>query len=229
MRRKFALTISLTLVFLAMLNVKVEVRCVKAGENFEAGDWIKYEVTITPTIQGEIIPVWVRFEFLGFEGNNATVEATMHLSDGMKTIETMTVDILSGSGSGLIIPSNSKTGDSIYISNLGNITIEDETTLNCTGVERTAVRAISSNSTHYFACYWDKQTGIMLEEHNTIDDTTTIYRVEDTNIWQTLSLENSPDATVLYVIITVMVLIVALTFLKMRKKKPRRRTKRKIS
>lgn len=227
MSRKLALAISLALVFLAVSGVEIEVQSVEAAETFEAGDWIKYEVTITPTLQGEINPTWVRFEFLSVEGTNATVEATMHLSDGTEKIETMTADIVSGSDTELIIPSNSKTGDSIYISNQGNITIEDETTLTCTGVERTAVHATSSNSTHYFACYWDKQTGIMLEERNTIDDTTTIYRVKDTNMWQTKSSERPLDPTVLYAIITVVAIVVALILLRMRNKKPRRRTHRK--
>jgi hypothetical protein len=227
MNRKLALAISLTLVFLAMLGVEIEIQSVEAAETFEAGDWIKYEVTITPTLQGEITPTWVRFEFLSVEGTNATVEATMHLSDGTEKIETMTADTVSGSDTELIIPSNSKTGDSIYISNQGNITIEDVTTLTYTGVERTAVHASSSNSTHDFACYWDKQTGIMLEERNTIDDTTTIYRVNDTNMWQTQSRERPPYPTILYVIILVAAIVVALIFLRTRKKKPRRRTHRK--
>ena len=222
MSRKLALAISLTLVFLAMLDVEIEVQSVEAAETFEAGEWIKYEVTITPTIQGEITPIWVRFEFLSVEETNATVEAKMLLSDGVEETETMTVDTVSGSDTGLIIPSDSKTGDSIYISNQGKITIEGEATLTCTGVERTAVHASSSNSTHYFAGYWDKQTGIMLEELNTIDDTTTVYRVIDTNMWQTRSLENPPDATVLYIITIVAATIVALTLLGTRKKKPRR-------
>jgi hypothetical protein len=219
MSRKLALAISLTLVFLAVSGVETEVQSVKAGETFEAGDWIKYEVKITPT--------WVRFEFLSVEGTNATVEATMRLSDGTEKIETMTVDTVSGSDTGLIIPSNSKTGDSIYISNQGNLTIEDETTLTRTGVKRTAVHASSSNSTHDFACYWDKQTGIMLEERNTINDMTTIYRVNDTNMWQTQSPERPADLTVLYVIIIVVAIVVALIFLRTRKKKPQRRTHRK--
>lgn len=226
MSRKLALAISLTLVFLAVSGVETEVQSVEAAETFEAGDWIKYEVTITPTLHGEITPTWVRFEFLSVEGTNATVEATMHLSDETEKIETMTADTVSGSDTGLIIPSNSKTGDSIYISNQGNLTIEDETTLTCTGVERTAVHASSSNSTHDFACYWDKQTGIMLEERNTINDTTTIYRVNDTNMWQTQSRERPPDPTVLYVIIIVAAIVVTLIFLRTRKK-PRRRTHRK--
>jgi hypothetical protein len=227
MSGKFALAISLALVFLAILGVEIEVQSVEAAETFEAGDWIKYEVTITPTIEGEINPTWVKFEFLSIEGTNATVEATMRLSDGTEKIETMTADTVSGSDTGLFIPSNSKTGDSIYISNQGNLTIEDETTLTCTGVERTAVHATSSNSTHDFSCYWDKQTGIMLEESSTIEDITTIYSVEDTNMWQTQSSEHPPDQTVLYAIIIVAAIAVALIFLRTRKKKPQRRTHKK--
>lgn len=227
MSRKCVLAISLALVFLAILGVAIKVQRIEAAATFEAGDWIKYEVTITPTIQGEINPTWMKFEFTSIKGTNATLEATMHLSDGTKKIETMTADTVTGSDTGLFIPSNSKTGDSIYISNQGNIKIENETKLNYTGVERTVVHASSSNSTHDFSCYWDKQTGIMLEQYNTIEDITTIYSVEDTNMWQTQLSEHSFDLTVLTAILVVVAVVVALIFLRTRKKKPRRRTYRK--
>ena len=227
MSRKLALTISLILVLLAMLGVDIKARSVEANGTIKAGDWIKYEVTITPTLHGEITPTWVKFEFLSIEGTNATVKATMRLSDGTEKIEMMTVDIVSGSDTGLIIPSDSKTGDSIYISDHGNITIDGESTLTYTGVNRTTVYVSFSYSGNYFACYWDKQTGIMLEQRNTINDSTTIYKAKDTNMWQTSSDERSPDQTVFYVMIIVVAIVVAVIFLRTRKKKPRRQVRRK--
>jgi len=225
MSRKLALAISLALVLLGILGVEVEARNVETSGTIKAGDWIKYEVTISPTLHGEITPTWVKFEFLSVEGTNATVRATMRLSDGTENIEMTTVDIVSGSGTGLIIPSNSKTGDHIYISGQGNITIDGETTVTYTGVNRTAVYASVSNSGNYFACYWDKQTGIMLEQRNTINDSTTIYKVNDTNMWQTQSRERPPDPTVFYVMIIIVAIVVVVIFLRTRKKKPRRRAR----
>lgn len=223
MARKLVLAMSLAIVLLGMCaRVEVEARSAEAGGTIKAGDWIKYEVTITPTLHGEITPTWVKFEFLSVEGTNASVQATMRLSDGTEKIEMMTIDIMSGSGTGLIIPSNSKTGDSIYISDQGNITLDGETILTHTGVDRPAVYASFSNSGNYFNCYWDKETGIMLEQRNTIIDSTTIYVAKDTNMWQTQSNERSPDPTVFYVMIIAVAIVVAVIFFRTRKK-PRRR------
>jgi len=223
MTRKFVLAMSWTLVLLGMwARVEVEARSAEAGGTIKAGDWIKYEVTITPTVNGEITPTWVKFEFLSVEGTNASVQATMRLSDGTEKIEMMTIDIMSGSGTGLIIPSNSKTGDSIYISDQGNMTLDGETILTHTGVDRPAVYASFSNSGNYFNCYWDKETGIMLEQRNTIIDSTTIYVAKDTNMWQTQSSERSPYPTVFYVMIIAVAIVVAVIFFRTRKK-PRRR------
>jgi len=223
MTGKLVLAMSLTLVLLGMCaRVEVEARSAEAGGTIKAGDWIKYEVTITPTLHGEITPTWVKFEFLSVEGTNASVQATMRLSDGTEKIEMMTIDIMSGSGTGLIIPSNSKTGDSIYISDQGNITLDGETILTHTGVDRPAVYASFSNSGNYFNCYWDKETGIMLEQRSTIIDSTTIYVAKDTNMWQTQSNERSPDPTVFYVMIIAVAIVVAVIFFRTRKK-PRRR------
>lgn len=223
MARKLVLAMSLAIVLLGMCaRVEVEARSTEAGGTIKVGDWIKYEVTITPTLHGEITPTWVKFEFLSVEGTNASVQATMRLSDGTEKIEMMVIDIMSGSGTGLIIPSNSKTGDSIYISDQGNITLDGETILTHTGVDRPAVYASFSNSGNYFNGYWDKETGIMLEQRNTIIDSTTIYVAKDTNMWQTQSNERSPDPTVFYVMIIAVAIVVAVIFFRTRKK-PRRR------
>jgi len=224
MTRKLVLAMSLTLVLLGMCaRVEVEARSAEAGGTIKAGDWIKYEVTITPTLPGEITPKWVKFEFLSVEGTNATVQVTTRLSDGTEKIEMMTVDIMSGSGTGLIIHSNSKTGDSIYISSQGNITLDGETILTHTGVDRPAVYASFSNSGNYFSCYWDKETGIMLEQRNTIIDSTTICVAKDTNMWQNPSNQRPLDPTVFYVMIIVATIVVTVIFFRTRKKKPRRR------
>lgn len=228
MIRRLVLVMGLTLVLIGMLGVAVKVQRVEASGTIKAGDWIKYEVIITGRLPGEIIPTWVKLDFLSVEETNATVRATMHLSDGTENINTTTVDIASGTDTGFIIPSNSKTGDSIYISGYENITIDGETTLTYTGVNRTVVYASFSDSGDHFAYYWDKQTGIMLEQRKTSNGTTTIFRVKETNMWQTQPSELLLDPTVFYVMIIVVAIVVAVMFLRTRKKKkPRRRTRRK--
>ena len=227
MVRRLGLAMALTLVLIGMLGVAVKVQRVEASGTIKAGDWIKYEVTITGELPGETIPTWVKLEFLSVEETNATMRATMHLSDGTKIINTTTVDIVSGTDTGFIIPSNSKTGDSIPISGHANITINGETTLAYTGVNRTVVYASFSDSGDYFAYYWDKQTGIMLEQRKASNGTTTIFKVKDTNMWHTQPSELFLDPTVFYVMIIVVAIVVAVMFLWTRKKKPRRRARKK--
>jgi hypothetical protein len=228
MNRKLVWAIISVLVLMSMLDIVAKVHRVEASGTIKAGDWITYEVTITDKLPGEIVPTWVKLEFLSVEVTNATVRATMHLSDGTERINTTTVDVVSGADTGFVIPSNSKTGDSVYISEHGNITIDGETTSTYTGVYRTVVYASFSDSGNYFAYYWDKQIGILLEQRNTTSDSTTIYKVKDTNMWQT-QLPNPPlDPTVYYImIIAALAIVVAVAFLRTRKKKPRRRRARR--
>lgn len=227
MRRKLALAMTLMIVLIGMLGVAFKVQKVEASGTIKAGDWIKYEGTTTGTLPGEIVPTWVKLEFLSVEGTNATVRTMIHLSDGTEKTDTTTVDLVSGADTGFIIPANSKTGDSIYISGRGNITIDGETTLTYTGTNRTVVYASFLDSGAYFTYYWDKQTGIILEQRKTSNGTTTISKVKSTNMWQTQP-ELLLDPTVIYVMIIVVAIVVAVTFLRARKKKkPRRRTRRK--
>lgn len=171
---------------------------------------------------------------MNIEGTNATLKATMHLSSGEEREYNGIIDIISGSDTGLIIPSNSTIGDSVHISGYDKMTIESEATLTYTGVNRTAVKASFSNSTDNYAGLWDKQTGIRLEEQvakydtstGTPTTTTTIFKISDTSIWQTQLNEYNPYQNVFYLALILMVIVILVTFLWTRKKKTRRIRKR---
>ncbi len=235
MSRILALATSLMLVLIGMLCLHVQAQIGKASATIKAGDWVKYEVTITPILEGEDFPTWVKFEFISIEGTNATLKATMHLSSGHEQEYNGTIDILSGSETGLIISSNSTIGDPVYISGYESITIESEATLTYTGVNRTVVKGSFSNSTDYYAGFWDKQTGVRLEDQVTKYDTstgtsvttTTVYKISDTNIWQTRLNEYNPYQNVLYLVLILVVVTVPVTFLWTRKKKTRRRIRKR--
>jgi hypothetical protein len=237
MNRTLALSVSLTLILCGLLGLQFEAQIVEADDTIKVGDWIKYDVTTSPILEGEDVPTWVKFEFINIEGTNATVKATIHLSSGQEMQYNGNIDVVSGSETGLIIPSNSTIGDSVYIAGYENITIDGEATLAYTGVNRTVVKATFSNSTDNYAGVWDKQTGIRLEDQVTKYDSsttvpitmTTIFKISNTNIWQTGLNENEayPYQNIFYLAIILVVVAITLMFLRTRKKKPRRRIQKR--
>jgi hypothetical protein len=234
MSRILALTTSLILILIGIFSSPSQTQIGEASGTIKAGDWIKYDVTTTPIFEGEVFMTGMKFEFTNIEGTNATLEATAHLSSGEEREYTGTIDIISGSDTGLIIPVNSTIGDSVHISGYEKITIQSEEALTYTGVTRTAVKAGFSNSTDHYTGSWDKQTGIKLEEQISRYDTstskpmtvTTTFKISDTNIWQTRLDTNNPYQNVFYLALILALIAIPITFLWTRKKKTRRIRKR---
>jgi hypothetical protein len=223
MSKQILVTIYLALVFFGMLCQSTNVKVIEANSIIEAGDFIKYEVTITPIFEGVVTPTGVNFEFINIEGTNATISSTIHLSDGDEWDSTTTFDIVSGSSTGFIIPSNPKIGDSIPIDGYGNLSIEGETTSIHTGVNRTTVFARYSNSTDSIIYFWDKPTGIMLEQNSTKFESTMFWKIIDTNIWQTQLNDSSPYQNIIYIVIVLVAILSLALYLRIRKKRPKRR------
>jgi hypothetical protein len=174
-------------------------------------------------LKEKLPPTGFNFEFITIDGTNATISSTIHFSDGGEWDSTTTFDIVSGSSTGFIIPSNSKTGDSIPIDGYGNISIEGETTSIYTGVNRTTVFARYSNSTDSLLYFWDKPTGIMLEQNSTKFESTMFWKIIDTKIWQTQQNDYSPYQNIIYIVIMLVVILSLIIYLRIRKKRPRRR------
>ena len=205
----------------------------------ETGDWIEFEYTVAG-VSGISLPTWMRVEFLSVEETNATVKVTIHMSDGTEHEGTVTVEIVTdeteqdermivkivpgGGGplSGLIIPANCKTGDSVHVSEYDSITIDGETTKSYAGARRTVIYASFSESGTELTYYWDKQTGIMVGSAIGLGDITVIAKATETNMWQAQPLGLPIDPTVFYGLIVVAIAIAAtaVTFLIRRKQKP---------
>jgi hypothetical protein len=47
---------SITLILLSSFSINPQIQIVEASGDFNIGDWIQYEVTITPILTGEITP-----------------------------------------------------------------------------------------------------------------------------------------------------------------------------
>jgi parallel beta-helix repeat protein len=189
--RKTVSIILLSLLAISALALAYKVQPAKASGTVgvEAGDWIKYTYTISGWPSGTPYPEWLKVEFLSVEGTNATIRVTMRMSDGTEQSDTMTVDVAAGGGtfqglSGFVIPANCTTGDSIYMTGYGNVTIAGETTRTYAGATRTVVYASFSQYGTQLTYYWDKQTGVMVEASVTSGDMTGTAKATETNMWQ---------------------------------------------
>jgi len=190
----------------------------------KAGDWIKCDYTITGWPAGTPYPKWLKVEFLSVQGTNATVRVTMHMSDGTEQNATVPVDVVAGGEafglSGFVIPANLTTGDIVYMSGYGNVTIAGETTGTYAGASRTVVYASFSQYWTQLTYYWDKRTGVMVEASTTSGTMTGTGKVTETNMWQPQPSGLPIDPTVLYaLIIAVVVIVLAAMFLMKRRKK----------
>jgi hypothetical protein len=150
----------------------------------KAGDWTKAKYT---TIGWpEPYPEWMKVEFLSVEGTSADVQVTMHISDGTEQSTTVPVDLAEGGGeafglTGFVIPTNLTTGDSVYMSGFGNVTIAGETTIYA-GARRTVVYTYISE--YGLTYYWDKQTGVMVEAFGRSSGVSLKATVTETNMWE---------------------------------------------
>ena len=204
----------------------------KAG--VKAGDWIKYDYTVTGWPAGQPYPLWLKVEFLSVEETNATTQVTMHMSDGTEQNATVPVDVVAGGQalglSGFIIPANWTTGYSINIGGAGftfSVTIAGETTRTYAGASRTVIYASFSQYGTQLTYYWDKQTGVMVEASTTSGTMTGTGKATETNIWQAAPFGLPIEPIYLYILAALVIIIVvgAAAFIIRRKKKPPEETK----
>jgi alpha-tubulin suppressor-like RCC1 family protein len=157
------------------------------GAGIKAGDWIKIKYT---TIGWpEPYPDWMKLEFLSVEGTSANARVTLHMSDETEQSDTVPVDVAAGGGeapglSGFVIPANLTTGDSVYMTGYGNVTIAGETTRTYAGARRTVVYTSLSQDGVQLTYYWDKLTGVMVEGSTTYAGTTATAKATETNMWE---------------------------------------------
>jgi hypothetical protein len=193
----------------------------------KAGDWIKLEYTIAGWPAGQPYPEWLKLEFLSVEGTRINTRATLHLSDGTEQNNTVPVDIVAGGGeafglSGAVISTNLTTGDSIYMSGFGNVTIEGETTRTYAGTRRAVIYTSISQSIPFqgevqFTYYWDRLTGVMVESSTIYADMTASAKATETNMWEATTV-GMPWW--IWIIVAVVVVAVAFAVYRLKKRKP---------
>jgi len=201
---------------------------IKPKVGVKAGDWIIINYTISGASSNSPMPQWLKMEFLGAERTSATTHVTLHMSDGTEQSETLTVDVVTGGQalglSGFLIPANCATGDCIYLTGYGNVTLEGETTRTYAGAARTVVYASFSQLGTQFTYHWDKQTGVMVEVYTTSQNMTGTGKATETNMWMTIP-ESVEDGIPFWmqwwfyalVAATIIVLAVGIYFVRKRK------------
>lgn len=174
---------------LILLSTVLAVSSLSAAQvGVKAGDFIRYEIdfVLSGAPAGVPVPTEALMEILSVEGTDASIRTTAQLSDGTEQNVTATLNIVSGQGSlalpGLVIPADLTTGDSVSVSGFGSATIEGETTRDYAGASRTVVHTSFSQFGTNTMYYWDKQTGVMVEQSVTGTVTGTVKAVE-TNMW----------------------------------------------
>jgi len=199
-----------------------------AAIGVKAGDWIKYDYTVTGWPAGTPYAEWLKIEFLSVEGTTATVRVTMRMSNGTELSDTMPVDLAAGGGVfgglyGFVIPVNSKVGDPIDLGGYGytiaTITIDGEKTRSYAGASRTVVYSSFSLYGSELTYYWDKETGVMVEASTTGYGITGTAKATETNMWEAGPLSGQGLWILVIVIIIVVVVVGGSAVLLLRRRK----------
>jgi hypothetical protein len=187
----------------------------------KAGEWIKFEYKASGVPTGQSYPEWLKLDVLSVEGTRAVIRVTMPMPDGTEQSGNATVDLAAGSGedsglSGFVIPASLTTGDSVYITGYGNMSIEGETARSYVGASRTVVyTSLSQNETH-LTYYWDKSTGIMVEASVTSGNVTITAKAIETNMWEATTTRLP---WWVWVIVAVAIVAVAFAVYRLRKRR----------
>lgn len=172
---------------LAMVLVSLSVLIAGVlGANYtvgiKVGDWVKYSATLAGAVPDTytINYTWIEFEFVNVTGTSITYRITWHMQNGTEANATSTSDLASATSS--LIPANSKVGDTVYWGASSTV-ITDETTRSYAGATRAVLSASVSQYGANMTYYFDKQTGVVLEEYLVYSDYTSRLVVTETNIW----------------------------------------------
>jgi hypothetical protein len=158
------------------------------------GDWIRYDSINIGEIPFSSGTAWSKVEFLNVSEPIATIRVTMNRTDGTKQTRTTKINVASDSQSssgfsGFVIPTDLNVGDYFHVGGWGNVTVTGETEKTYAGTRRTVVYAPYSESREAddpeieTISYWDKHTGIFLEETVTAAKYTMSFKATQTNMW----------------------------------------------
>ncbi len=179
-----------------------------ASVGVKPGDWVKYQGSISGLPAGESYGLdyiddieWMKAEVHSVSGNTVTLTMTMHSKNGSESVQTISGDVLSGSGdlTFLIMPAGLEKGDvlpsSMFDLGQAGMTVNAVESRSYLGASRSVSAVTMSVSESYadvdFHAYWDKATGFLMELEMSMsmaiqgfsqDMNVSIHAVE-TNMW----------------------------------------------
>lgn len=185
------------LVFILLATVSTAL-CSSVG--VKNGDWIEYDFQQTsPTDLTE------RIEFTGISGTMLTLNIT-DINPGTDTTpssvvsnQIVNIDLSTTQDRGLtpsglvstraiIIPNDTRVGDSVYLGDFGNETILGEAIGNYAGVDRTVLYAnftfqMGDMLPSQYTLNWDKQSGVLVEATRSYGPLIWSLSTVDTSMW----------------------------------------------
>jgi len=228
------LTLLLMLCFASTTSVFVRADSAK----IKNGDWIKYSDVNTGNVPFTTQTVWTKVEFVDASESTVSISVTSLMTNGSVIIGGSCVPPTgaiikinvgansqsSGDFSGFVAPTGLNVGDVFRVSGWGNVTITGETTRTYAGTSRTVVYApyssdskVPGNSMGTIS-YWDKQTGIFLEETTTTATYTMSFKVIETNMWTASASGGFSWQLLGIIVIAVAVVIAAIVLIVLRRK-----------
>ena len=230
---RVGLSLLLLLCFTSTISVFVSADPTK----IKNGDWIQYGDVNTGNVPFTTQTVWTKVEFLDVSESTMTIQVKSLMTNGTEinggscvppSGATIRINVganskSSGDFSGFVIPIDLNVGDVFRVSDWGNVTITGETTRTYAGASRTVVYAPYSYDAKVpgesmgTISYWDKQTGIFVEETHTTASYTMSFKAIQTNIW---TADSGGFSWQLLGIIAVLVAgVIAVTAFMMRRRK----------
>lgn len=185
------------------------------------GDWIQYQVTFTGTPSPDHSIVQAKMEVLDVQAPTIKVNILSTYANGTQVSTNSTLNLQTGQLiDDFIIPANLAAGDKFLDSNVGNVTISSVEQRTYAGATRTVVTA-SSNSNTYV---WDQATGISVEGTFQGSDYTMHSLASATNMWEAENTILGLAPMTFYLLIAIVIAIVAIiiaavAFTSMRRKK----------
>lgn len=177
MMKNLKIGVTLVLVFLVFCFASMNI--IPAGAEYvvgvKSGDWIKHRIELegaNPITQD----YWTRITVQNVDGTVISGKFEENGPSGLSSQE-FSINITKSHSSYVVkdyyfIPANLTIGSMIPALNR---TIQGITTL----YDREAVYAISSGSFGEAICYWDRNTGVLLEHH----PGTVVVEIAQTNLW----------------------------------------------
>lgn len=209
------LTDCVSVVLFALLVFSSGLMFVSAfGIGVQTGYWIKY----TGSQSGQQVST-IKLTILNISENVITANLTYEYPNGSQPPLSQLVlgNVTQGDTSPYIIPANMVKGD--QIPSYEGFTIEGEAVRTYAGASRAVVYANQSSYTYY----WDKQTGMLVEQVSSYGSQTSSITATETNIWSP-SISDSSNllfwiTIVAIIVIVIVVLLLIVKFFVLRKKK----------